>query len=79
MPTFNFYNNNTESEEQHFVSGSELNEFKEQNPHLTKLLSTPSFIGGISTDSGRLPDGFKDKMRLIKQKHPLAKGVDHLI
>lgn len=79
MPTYNFYNKDTKEVEEHFMSISSLDQFKEDNPHLNTVITTPGIIGGVSMDSGKLPDGFKDRLRLMKDKHPLSKGVDHLI
>lgn len=78
MPTYNFMNKDTDEVEEHVMSYSDIESFLEANPHLKQGLSTPKLIGGRSTDSGRLPEGFKDKMREIQKKHPLAKGVSHL-
>lgn len=78
MPVYNFKNEAGEIEE-HFLSISDVDQFKVDNPHLKMQLSTPKLIGGISNDSGRLPEGFKDKLRDIKAKHPRATGVSHLI
>lgn len=78
MPTYNFVNEHNEIES-HFMNYSELEKFSKENPNLKRTLSTPSFISGVSTDSGKLPEGFKDRMRLLKQKNPLSKAVDHLI
>jgi hypothetical protein len=36
-------------------------------------------IGAVSTDSGKLPEGFKDKLREMQNKHPRANGIKHLI
>ena len=41
--------------------------------------SAPAQIGGTSMDSGKLPEGFEDKMREMKKIHPLGRGADHLI
>lgn len=78
MPTYNFINEK-DVIESHFMNYSELEQFSKDNPKLKRTLSTPSFISGTSIDSGKLPEGFKDRMRLLKQKNPLSKAVDHLI
>jgi len=78
MPTYNFINERGELEA-HFMSYSNLNQFKLDNPKLKHVLSTPSFISGTSVDSGKLPEGFKDRMRQLKKQNPLSKAVDHLI
>ena len=77
MPSYNFINEKGEIET-HLVKYSDLEQFKADNPNLTYTISTHSF-GNRSVESGRLPEGFKDRMRLLKQKHPRSKAVDHLI
>lgn len=78
MPIYNFINEQGDIEE-HNVSINNLDNFKKENPHLKQTLSTPKILGGRSTDSGRLPEGFKDKLRDMKAKHPKANGISHLI
>lgn len=79
MPTYSFVNNETGNEETHYLKMSELDEFKKNNPHLKQKLTTGSIIGGVSTSSGSLPEGFKDTLREMKKKHPSATGINHLI
>ena len=77
MPSYNFINEKGEIET-HMVKYEDLDQFKLDNPELTYTISTPSF-GNRSVASVRLPEGFKDRMRLLKQKNPTSKAVDHLI
>ena len=51
------------------------------NPDLTNVIGCPKIVsGGSITDrTDKIPDGFKDKLREIKKKHPQSAGVDHLI
>lgn len=80
MPTYNFVNTKTKEESTEFFTSFDKCEiYLKENPHMKKLLTTPSFIGGRTIDGGKLPGGFKDKLKLIKEKHPRGKGVDHLI
>lgn len=80
MPTYNFMNKNTnEKYSEFFTTYEDSVKYLEENPHLQKLLTTASFIGGRTIEGGKLPGGFKDKLKLIKEKHPRGKGVDHLI
>jgi len=79
MPTYLFYDTSEEKEIEVFMKISELDAFKENNPHLESKIGSSNLISGRSLDSGRLPEGFKDRLRLIKEKHPRAGGVDHLI
>jgi len=77
MPSYNFINEKGEVEI-HILKYEDLNRFKTDNPNLTYTISTANFANR-SIDSGRLPEGFKDRMRLLKQKNPLSTAVDHLI
>ena len=80
MPTYNFLNKNTNEEfSKFFTSYDECLIYLEENKNLKKLLTTASFIGGRTIEGGKLPGGFKDKLKLIKEKHPRGKGVDHLL
>ena len=76
---YTFKNHDTGEEIEVSMSVSELDKFKEDNPHLSQLIKPTGIIGGVSMDSGRLPDSWKDKLRDIKQRHPRGGGVDHLI
>lgn len=67
------------NEETHFLKLSELDDFKKNNPNLKQKLTTGTIIGGVSTSSGSLPEGFKDTLREMKKKHPAATGINHLI
>jgi len=80
MPTYNFLNTKTNNEFSEFFSTYEASvKYLEDNPEIQKLLTTASFIGGRTIEGGKLPSGFRDQLKLIKQKHPRGKGVDHLI
>jgi len=79
MPTYTLKNTKTEEQWDVVMTYSNMKEYVQKNPDIIYIIGTPSFIGGVSTDSGRLPEGFKDRMRLLKQNNPLSKAVDHLI
>ena len=78
MPTYNFVNEKGDVEV-HELKMSELDSFKESNPHLKQTLTVGTIIGARSTSSGSLPEGFKDRLREMKAKHPRATGINHLI
>ena len=79
MPIYTFKNTSTDEVFEKTMSYDEKVEFLNNNSDVTSIITTAGIIGGRSMDSGRLPDGFKDKLRLIKQQHPKANGVNHLI
>lgn len=78
MPTYTYMNAQGEVYDK-FMKISEVDQYLADNPGTTKVLSAPGLIGGISMDSGRLPDGFKDRLREMSKKHPAANGIKHLI
>ncbi|MCG7944861.1 MAG: hypothetical protein N0C84_00790 [Candidatus Thiodiazotropha taylori] len=75
MPTYTFQNKNTKEFSEHYMSMSELDEFKKNNPDLEQILITGPIIGGTSSSGGKLPEGFKDRLREMKKKHPHGKGI----
>ena len=79
MPKYTFTNNETGEEKDYIMSYNDLEQFKEDNPNLTYKFVFPGTIGGISRDSGQLPEGFKDTLREMKKKHPHAKGISDII
>ena len=79
MPTYTFINTDTDEEEVHFLRMSELDQFKEDNPKLKQKLTITSIVGGLSKESGSLPEGFKDRLREMKKKHPTATSLDRHI
>lgn len=80
MPIYEFRDKETGEIKPVLLKISELDDYKVNNSHLEQYFSdAPSLIGGRDMSGGRLPEGFKDKLRDIKQKHPGAGGVDHLI
>ena len=80
MPTYVFHDTETDKTFEVFMKNYEEKvKLLEENSHIKSVLTASNLIGGVSMDSGKLPDGFKDRLRLIKQQHPLADGVSHLI
>ncbi len=79
MPTYTFINKDTNEEHDVTMRMSELDEYKENNPNLRQKLTMNILWGGTTTDSGKLPEGFKDNLREMKKKHPHASGINHLI
>lgn len=79
MPTYVFKNTETEEVFEEIMSYEKKVEFLNNNPNVISIITSAGIIGGVSMDSGKLPEGFKDRLRLIKEKHPKANGVNHLI
>ncbi len=69
MPTYSFINQATGKVEDHFMSFSELDDFKKTNPHLEQMVSAPAIVGGVSIRD-KQSGGFKEVMSKIAEKHP---------
>lgn len=78
MPTYSFVDDKGNLFDK-FLKMSEVDDFLKNNPGFTKVITSTGIIGGLSMDSGRLPDGFKDRLREMAKKHPNANGIKHLI
>lgn len=69
MPRYDFLNTETNEIEEHMMSYTKLDEFKENNPHLKQQISALNIVGGtgdrIKTDSG-----FKEVLSKIGDGHP---------
>jgi hypothetical protein len=68
MPTYCFRDTNTHERTEKFLRIAELDQYKEDNPHLIQtpvILNAVGQIGGIKMD-----DGFKDLMNNIKRNTP---------
>ena len=69
MPRYDFLNTETNEIEEHMMSYTKLDEFKENNPHLKQQISALNIVGGtgdrIKTDSG-----FKEVLSKIGEGHP---------
>jgi hypothetical protein len=70
MPTYFFYNKNTDSVEEYFLQISKLDEFKSNNSHLEQRimgspgLSDPARLGLLKPASG-----FRDLLKTMKNHH----------
>lgn len=79
MPNYIIQDETTGEIDEVFCSYEDLKTKLNSNPNLKQLIGAPKLIGGVSRDGGSLPDGFKDKLKEMKKKHPMATGMDHLI
>ena len=70
MPNYDFYNSKTDEVEEHFMSFTKLDEFKEQNPHLQqRILGAPMTVGGVG-DRVKTDDGFKEVLSNVGKAYP---------
>ena len=72
MPTYDFLNTETGEVEEHFMSYTKLDEFKESNPHLKQQISSANIVGGHG-DRVKTDAGFKEVLSKIGDAHPGSK------
>ena len=84
MPRYTIEDTITGEKSEFWGSYEEMKAYVAENSNFRNVIGAPRIIsgtgGGSVTDNvNKLPDGFKDKLREIKKKHPGSGGVDHLI
>ncbi len=71
MPTYNFIDTVTNEEFELFMKWSEREEFLKENPHVQSVLTAPSIVTSVAgMGSHRVPDGFKEVLSKVAEKHP---------
>lgn len=76
MPVYMFKNSESGEVEEHSMRISELDKFKDDNPHLTVHLGATRTVSGVGTV--KTDDGFKEVLHKIAESHPsspLAEGL----
>lgn len=67
---YDFLNNETGEIEEHQMSYKDLDQFKEDNPHLKQvILSAPDTVGGHG-DRVKTDAGFKEVLSKVSEAHP---------
>lgn len=69
MPTYSFFDTKTGEEFDMFMSISSREEYLRENPHIHAIVTAPALVTGVGT-SGKVPDGFKEVLSKISDKHP---------
>jgi predicted RND superfamily exporter protein len=77
MPTYEFLNKETGEEFEVLMKISEREEYLKNNPHIQPILTAPSIVSGVSTsNANRVPDGFKEVLSKVAEKHPTSKVAE---
>lgn len=67
MPTYTFLNNETQEMEDHVLRISQLDGFKQDNPHLTRVINPGQLVRGMNMK----PDvGFREVLKKIERNNP---------
>ena len=68
MPTYDFYNTETDELFEKFMSISAREDYLKENPHIEQVLGATATVGGVSI-TGKVPDGFKEVLSKISENH----------
>lgn len=82
MPTYEFLNKKTNKIEEHFMSISAYDDFKENNPHLERYIGDAplfSYSGTKDFSGGKTDNTFKEVMQKIAEKHPASALADKVL
>ena len=69
MPTYEFLDTKTNEQFEVIMRISEREQFLLNNPHIQPIVSAPMIVSGVST-TGKVPDGFKEVLSKVAEKHP---------
>lgn len=69
MPLYQFKNKETGEIVEKMIPMSELDQFKEDNPHLEKCLSAPGFGDPWRLGITKPDNGFRDLLKETKKSH----------
>lgn len=75
MPTYEFLDTKTDEIFETIMKISEREQFLVNNPHIQSVISAPMLVSSVST-TGKVPDGFKEVLSKIAEKHPNSSVAD---
>jgi len=71
MPTYNFYNKNTDENFFKFMKISELDQYKLDNPHISQRPALVAFVGDhISATAPKIDGGMNERLEQIAHSNP---------
>jgi hypothetical protein len=71
LPTYEFKDTKNGEEFEIFMTWTKREEYLKENPHIQPLLSAPAIVSGVSgQQSYKVPDGFKEVLSKVAEKHP---------
>ena len=70
MPNYDFEDVNTGELVTHFMSMSELDEFKEKNPHLRRVISAPAIVSGTGSGGVKASGAMQEIFAKAAEAHP---------
>lgn len=71
MPTYNFIDSETGEEFESFMKWTEREEFLKEHPNIQSVVTAASIVSSVAgMGSHRVPDGFKEVLSKVAEKHP---------
>ena len=74
MPTYTFYNTETDEQFDDFMSWSQRETYLKENPHIEPMLTTAALVGDHIVN--RIDGGMKDTFSRIAEAHPNSPLAD---
>ena len=74
MPTYTFYNKDTDEEFDEFMSWSEREKYLKDNPNIEPMLTTAALVGDHIVN--RMDGGMKETFSRIAEAHPNSPLAD---
>ena len=74
MPIYTFYNKKTKKEFDEMMSISEMEEYKEKNPHISQVITGLNIVSGVG--SIKQDGGWKENLSRIAEAHPKSALAD---
>tara|TARA_B100001996_G_scaffold280892_1_gene221331 strand:+ start:83 stop:433 length:351 start_codon:yes stop_codon:yes gene_type:complete len=68
MPTYTFYNTETDEQFEDFMSWSQRETYLEENPHIEPMLTTAALVGDHIIQ--KVDGGMKDVFSRVAEAHP---------
>ena len=74
MPTYTFYNKETDEQFDDVMSWSQRETYREENPHIEPILTTAALVGDHIVN--RMDGGMKETFSRIAEAHPNSPLAD---
>ena len=74
MPTYTFYNKDTDEQFDEFMSWSEREKYLKDNPHIEPMLTTAALVGDHIVN--KMDGGMKETFSRIAEAHPNSPLAD---
>lgn len=77
MPTYEFFNTESDEIVEFIMKWSDREVFLKENPQYEPIISSPNIVSGVSTSKqNRVPDGFKEVLSKISENNKYSSIAD---